>query len=302
MNAREAIVGWFDKLSAPLSRLRHALSDNQGRALWFAEGCAGLVDIFAGVRSRKAKILFVGNGASAAIASHQALDWWKTAGVRALAFNDPASLTACANDLGYPEVFAAPIRAFAEPGDILVAISSSGRSENILKAVRAARERACAVITLSGFDADNPLRSLGDVNLYVPSHRYGHVEVCHLAFCHALLDAFVEVHGGAEPAPEAPPPKVEETHQWADFLAARCRVIGWMHDEGKADADIAVALSMDDVTQVTLLRMTVRPASVHQEDPCLRCGQPHPFERCADERPTAASTPLIARLRVADVE
>ena len=72
--------------------------------------------------------------------------------------------------------------------DLVIAISSSGRSANILNAVKAARAAKCAVVTFSGFTADNPLRGLGDLNFYVASDRYGFVEIGHLTICHAILD------------------------------------------------------------------------------------------------------------------
>src|SRR4051812_36471436 len=138
------------------------------------------------------KIMFVGNGGSAAIASHMAIDFSKNGGMRSLAFNDGAALTCLGNDLGYEQVFATQISMHGCPGDLLVAISSSGRSPNIIEAVRAARRVGCAVVTCSGFQPDNPLRALGDVNFYVASGQYGFVEVGHLSLIHAVLDLTME--------------------------------------------------------------------------------------------------------------
>jgi len=138
------------------------------------------------------KILFIGNGGSASIASHMAVDFWKNAGIRALAFNDSSLLTCISNDYGYEHVFEKPIETFAEANDVLIAISSSGQSENILLAVKAARAKGAKIITLSGFDKDNPLRKSGDVNFYVPVLEYGHVEVIHLALCHCLVDVIIK--------------------------------------------------------------------------------------------------------------
>ncbi|PCK88128.1 phosphoheptose isomerase [Rhizobium sophoriradicis] len=134
------------------------------------------------------KIIFIGNGGSAAIASHMATDYSKNGGLRAMAMNDGATLTCLSNDLGYENVFAKQIEMHANEGDLLIAISSSGRSESITKAVRTAREKRGAVITLSGFAPGNPLRALGDLNFYVASDQYGYVEIAHLAICHAILD------------------------------------------------------------------------------------------------------------------
>src|SRR5436853_7649131 len=104
------------------------------------------------------KIVFIGNGGSAGIASHLAIDFSKNGGLRSLAFNDPAALTCLGNDLGYENVFARQLDFHARPGDLLIAISSSGRSPNILGAVKAARTRDCKVATFSGFTQENELR------------------------------------------------------------------------------------------------------------------------------------------------
>jgi D-sedoheptulose 7-phosphate isomerase len=134
------------------------------------------------------KLIFIGNGGSASIASHMAQDYSKTGGMRALALNDSSFLTCVGNDLGYEHVFAKQIELHAFDGDLLIAISSSGKSPNIINAVAAARARDCQIVTLSGFGADNPLRRLGAYNLYVPSASYGFVEIAHLAVCHCILD------------------------------------------------------------------------------------------------------------------
>jgi D-sedoheptulose 7-phosphate isomerase len=117
-----------------------------------------------------------------------ATDYSKNGNMRSLAFNDGSMLTCLGNDLGYENVFAKQIDLHAAPGDLLIAISSSGRSRNILEGVAVARKRGCRIVTLSGFGADNPLRKLGDVNFYLPSDQYGYVEIGHLAICHAILD------------------------------------------------------------------------------------------------------------------
>ena len=137
------------------------------------------------------KLMFIGNGASAAISSHMATDCWKNGGIRAVAFNDGPLLTCVSNDYGYKYVFEKPIEMFADNGDILFAISSSGKSENILKGVHAAKSKECNVITLSGFKDDNPLSVMGDYNFFVPSQHYGSVEIIHHAICHSILDSII---------------------------------------------------------------------------------------------------------------
>ena len=115
-------------------------------------------------------------------------DLVKCVGVRAQVFFDVPLLTAITNDDGYEEVFEQPIRQWTDPGDVLVAISSSGRSENILRAARAAREAGADVIAISGFDADNPLRAMGSPSFWVDSHDYGAVESSHTILTHYLTD------------------------------------------------------------------------------------------------------------------
>ena len=148
-----------------------------------------IIDFMVTIRgSRNNKVMFVGNGGSAGIASHMAIDYSKNGRTPALAFNDGAALTCLSNDLGYANVFSEQIRLHAHPGDMLIAISSSGTSSSILNAVDEARQLSCTVITMSGFDENNPLRKMGDINWYVQSPEYGFVEILHLTLCHAILD------------------------------------------------------------------------------------------------------------------
>lgn len=148
-----------------------------------------IVALFKQLAENNKKIMFVGNGGSAGITSHMALDFWKNGKVKATAFNDSSLLTAVANDYSYPEVFAKPIEIFAESGDLLIAISASGNSPNIVNAANAAKEKGCFVVTFSGFAPNNKLRTLGDFNFYVPSFSYGLVETLHAHLIHLLLDA-----------------------------------------------------------------------------------------------------------------
>lgn len=134
------------------------------------------------------KLIFIGNGASASISSHMATDFWKNAGIKAISFNDSSLLTCVSNDYGFKYVFEKPIEMFAQPGDVLIAISSSGKSENILRGVSAASKKKLKIFTLSGFRKDNPLRRLGVLNFYVPEMDYGFVETAHSGICHCLVD------------------------------------------------------------------------------------------------------------------
>lgn len=139
-----------------------------------------------------ARIFFIGNGGSAAIASHMAADWMKNGGFPTFCFNDGSLLTCISNDLGYDRSFRLPLQHHGRLGDILFAISSSGDSMNIVGAADLARQMHMNVVTLSGFRPDNRLRDFGGVNFYVPSRDYGVVEIAHLAILHSILDEVME--------------------------------------------------------------------------------------------------------------
>ena len=134
------------------------------------------------------KVIIIGNGGSASIANHLAIDLWKNTGIKATTYNDSALLTCISNDFGYEYVFEKPIEMFADNGDVLIAISSSGMSENILNGTRAAKKKGCKIITMSGFKENNSLRSRGEINFYVPSGSYGYVELAHSVLCHCIVD------------------------------------------------------------------------------------------------------------------
>lgn len=186
VTATEQAGDYFRRLGGMYREI--SVTDAGGATLGFEEGIDRTIRSAIATHNGGGKLMFVGNGGSSAIASHMSIDYWKNGGLRATAFNDPALLTCLSNDYGYEHVFEKPVRMFATDRDLLIAISSSGKSPNILRAADAAREIGCRVVTLSGFGADNPLRSRGDVNFYVPSDAYGFVELTHLSLCHCVLD------------------------------------------------------------------------------------------------------------------
>jgi D-sedoheptulose 7-phosphate isomerase len=191
----ESLDRYFQSLANLLSEA--AVTSSNAERIGLADAVSTIMNRARAVHAAGNKLIFIGNGGSAAIASHMATDYSKNGGVRALAMNDSSMLTCLGNDLGYDRVFAKQIELHARRGDLLIAISSSGRSPNILGAVEAARNAGCEIVTLSGFTADNPLRSKGDINFYIASDRYGFVEIGHLTICHAILDFLCGL-----PAPE----------------------------------------------------------------------------------------------------
>jgi D-sedoheptulose 7-phosphate isomerase len=183
---RGEIEAYFGTLGGIGARIE--ASGRAGEPMTLAEAAAKFLDAAERAKRDKSRVFFVGNGGSAGICSHMATDWMKNGGFAATALNDGATLTCLANDLGFEQVFAKQVEMHGRAGDLLIAISSSGNSANILRSVEAARAAKMGVVTLSGFGERNKLRALGDVNFYVPNDRYGFVEISHLAICHAVLD------------------------------------------------------------------------------------------------------------------
>ncbi|MAG97140.1 MAG: SIS domain-containing protein [Alphaproteobacteria bacterium] len=190
------VTDYFAALAAIPENI--AVNDAVAGASTLAGFIATVIDRCRDAHAAGGKTLFVGNGGSAAIASHMATDFNKNGGLRALAFNDASALTCYANDFSFDEVFARQISMHGGADDVLIAISSSGNSENIVRACQAGRELGVWVATLSGFAADNRLRTSGDLNLYVPSGEYGFVELSHQAVCHAIVDIACGWSGDSE--------------------------------------------------------------------------------------------------------
>lgn len=147
-----------------------------------------VVKLIENARSIGASVYLIGNGGSAAIVSHAKTDLLNVASVKAITLHEPAIMTCLSNDYGYESVFSRQIEVLANPDDILIAVSSSGQSENILQAVNLMIEKGANVITLSGFDSDNPLRKIGHMNYWINSHNYTLVEIAHLFVLHHLAD------------------------------------------------------------------------------------------------------------------
>jgi D-sedoheptulose 7-phosphate isomerase len=174
------------ELARILGQLR--FSDESGTALPADEGFNRWRKLTLDLRDRRGTVYLIGNGASASMASHFAADLAKNARLSTQVFSDLSLLTAISNDMGYDHVFAEPLRRRGQKIDMLVAISSSGKSPNILSAVEIARELGITVVTLSGMSPTNPLQSRGALNLYVPADSYSMAESCHAAALHWWID------------------------------------------------------------------------------------------------------------------
>jgi D-sedoheptulose 7-phosphate isomerase len=148
-------------------------------------------ELFKNVKKTGKKIIVVGNGGSAAMASHVAVDLTKAAGCRAITFNEADLLTCFANDYGYENWVEKALYFYADKGDVVILISSSGTSKNIVNGAKWAKQNGLSVVTLSGFNSDNPLKEIGDINLWVESKGYNIIEMAHHIWLVAIVDYIV---------------------------------------------------------------------------------------------------------------
>lgn len=187
-------MSWFnhiEKLNIYLQSL--SIHNNDGEEMEANAGFSLWAEYTLGIRDKRKTVFLIGNGASASMASHVAADLAKNAHIRTEVFSDLSLITAIANDISFEEVFAEPLRRRMTAGDMLVAISSSGQSPNILRAAQEARGLGGLLITLSAMGFDNPLRKQGILNFYLPAETYSLAETCHAAILHHWIDQMVLV-------------------------------------------------------------------------------------------------------------
>jgi D-sedoheptulose 7-phosphate isomerase len=177
---------YISNLSGFLENL--SIRDSQEIYLEADEGFGRLTELSFQLHSEGSSIYFLGNGASASMAIHFAADMAKTGGLRAMVFTDLSLLTALANDLNYEQVYAEPLRWHMKSKDMVVAISSSGNSPNIVRAVVQAKKLGKSVITISAMSENNAIRKMGNLNFYVTADTYGQAETAHAAILHYWVD------------------------------------------------------------------------------------------------------------------
>lgn len=186
----------WNLFSESIKQILDSLSfrDDAGKDLLLAQGFQLWLDKTNGLKQSGNYLYLIGNGASASMSSHFAADINKNADIHTQVFTDLALITAMANDISYDQVFAQPLKKRAKAGDMLVTISSSGSSPNILAAINAAQEMGLYVVTVSAMREDNPSRSMGHLNIYTPATTYGHAETAHAAVLHFWTDLLVSCH------------------------------------------------------------------------------------------------------------
>lgn len=147
--------------------------------------------LFEKCSKRKGRVVFFGNGGSATIASHLSVDLNKNAKIQSISFNDPGIITCYANDFGYKNWISKTIELSLTNKDVVVLISSSGKSLNILNAAKYAKKKNIQTITLSGMSKKNNLKKMGLINFWVDSKSYNIIETAHQFFMMAVIDLII---------------------------------------------------------------------------------------------------------------
>ena len=151
-----------------------------------------LKKIFIITKKNKKKILIFGNGGSAAIASHFSIDLTKNAKIRCTNYNESDLITCFSNDYGYERWVEMAIKYYGNKGDVLIVISSSGKSKNIINGCIAAKKKKfLKIITLTGHSMNNPVKKLGDINLWINSKAYNYIENIHQFWLLSLVDLVI---------------------------------------------------------------------------------------------------------------
>lgn len=148
-------------------------------------------DIFVKTSKAGGKVIIFGNGGSAAIASHVAVDLTKNARIRSVNFNESDLITCFSNDYGYDRWVEKSVDFYADKKDSLVLISSSGKSMNMINACKAAKRKKIKVISLTGHSKNNPLSKLSDLSLWINSKAYNYIENTHQLWLLTICDLII---------------------------------------------------------------------------------------------------------------
>ncbi|OGR20665.1 MAG: hypothetical protein A3J85_07330 [Desulfobacula sp. RIFOXYA12_FULL_46_16] len=178
---------WLKKLN---TTILSSICRKGRKSIDLEKGCCVGGNMINAAIEKDASIWWVGNGGSAAICSHLSQDLLNKLGARSFYPGDASLMTCMANDFGYEKVYLHPLEKLVRPKDLLIAISSSGNSENILLCAQMALEKGLDLITLSGFNADNRLWNIqSNLSFFVPADLFGIVELSHEAILHGIIES-----------------------------------------------------------------------------------------------------------------
>lgn len=187
-------------MDAYLSKIKNLLdhisiTDKVCKQYEYSDGVRQVTELIKQCKVERGCLYICGNGGSAGIAQHMTADFMKNGGLRTHDMYGQSTITCISNDLTYEYVFCKQLEMLADAKDILIAISSSGESENIVKAVDTMRLLGGKVITFTGFKPQNRIGMMGDFNIYVPIEHYGMVESIHNLVLQQLVDIIVDADG-----------------------------------------------------------------------------------------------------------
>ena len=143
------------------------------------------------IKNNGKKVIIAGNGGSAAMASHVTVDFTKQGEIRTINFNEADLITCFANDYGYEHWVEKAVEFYGDDGDLIILISSSGNSENIVNAARVAKQLGIGIITFTGFKQDNLLKQEGNLNFWVDSRAYNIIENTHQIWLLMVCDLII---------------------------------------------------------------------------------------------------------------
>ena len=154
-----------------------------------SDGFLAVINKLGRIRQSDGRVIIVGNGGSAAMASHVSVDFTKNTGIPSINFNEADLITCFANDYGYENWVVEALKAYSRKEDLIILISSSGQSANIINAANYAKNSKLPIVTFSGFSPQNPLRKMGTHNFWVNSTNYNLVEMTHHVWLCMIVDS-----------------------------------------------------------------------------------------------------------------
>lgn len=194
MDLKDYSATYFDDIGQGLKELKATGIDGEELSVDVAlEQWADLCEV---KRKEQGLFFFCGNGASATMAEHMSHDCFQNADFLTETVSETSHLTAISNDVSYEDVFSYRIKKMLKKTDMLITISSSGNSPNIIKAIKSAKKIGAFVVTISGKEEKNQSRQLGDLNFWVPLKTYGMVESAHAVLLHCWLDFYLDKYKG----------------------------------------------------------------------------------------------------------
>ena len=185
---------YFNDIYESLQKI--VATDSVGKVLDVEEAFELWIDESERKKNNKGLFFFCGNGASETMAEHMSHDCFQNADFLTYTCSETSYVTAISNDMSYEEVLSYRIGKMLSGKDMLISISSSGNSPNIVNAINKAKELGAYTVSISGKNEDNKIRHMCNLNFYVPLYTYGMVESAHAVLLHCWLDRYLDKYMG----------------------------------------------------------------------------------------------------------